>query len=215
MRPVAAQMRDDHATAVGRQNRGDLRIGVDVVGPAVQQRARRGRPWDRHRRSRRRALPPRSGATGPKALRRPRRMRGRSRPTSQPAAPDRRADRRHRLEDHVCDDIGLRHHDHVRAVDLGDRRARPLRHRADDVGPGGLVAGGNNGPRRQVLPCRRRRWARRTPPRRPVAGRPRSAPPARRRDRRRTRLAPWTGRSRTRSPIRHPRSGTAWGRARS
>ena len=36
-RPVAAQVRDDHPVALRRQQRGDVDVAVDVVGPAVQQ----------------------------------------------------------------------------------------------------------------------------------------------------------------------------------
>ena len=35
--PIAAQVRDDHAVALRGQQRGDLGVAVDVVGPAVQQ----------------------------------------------------------------------------------------------------------------------------------------------------------------------------------
>ena len=113
----------------------------------------------------------------------------------------------------MCHGLGLRDHDHVRAVDLGDRRAGPLRHRADDVGPGRPVAGGDDGPGRPVLPRRRARSARRTRARRRVAAWLRSARPAGRRDRPRRRRGPSPGRWRTPSPIRRPRSGTAGGRA--
>ena len=124
--------------------------------------ARRGRRPGRRRRSRRRARRRRSAPPGRRCC--PARwMRARSRPTSQPAAPTGEPTAATASRITSVTDVGLRDHDHVRAVDLGDRRTRPLRHRADDVGAGGLVAGGNDGPRRQVLPGRRRRWARRTP----------------------------------------------------
>jgi hypothetical protein len=42
----------------------------------------------------------------------------------------------HRFEDHVDHGLRLRDHDHVRTVDLGDRRAGAFRHRTGDVGAG-------------------------------------------------------------------------------
>ena len=60
-----------------------------------------------------------------------------------------------RLPDHVGDGLRLGDHDHVRSLDLGDCRSGALGHGTDDVAAGGLVAGGDDGPRWQVLPARR------------------------------------------------------------
>src|SRR4051794_21537868 len=59
------------------------------------------------------------------------------------------------FQDHVGYGLRLGNHDHVRAVDLGDGRAGPLRHRADEIGAGRLVARGDDAPRRQALPGQR------------------------------------------------------------
>ena len=48
------------------------------------------------------------------------------------------ANRRGCGPDHVGDDVGLRDHDHVRALGLGDRGASALGHGADHVGAGAL-----------------------------------------------------------------------------
>src|SRR5208283_2587326 len=57
-----------------------------------------------------------------------------------------------RCQDEVGHRLRLRDHDHVRALDLDDAGARPPGHRTDDVGTGGLVAGGDHRPGRQPLP---------------------------------------------------------------
>ncbi len=57
-----------------------------------------------------------------------------------------------RGKDHVRDDLWLRDHDHVGALDLGDRRPGALSHGTDDIAAGRLVASGNNCPGGQGLP---------------------------------------------------------------
>ena len=48
--------------------------------------------------------------------------------------------------DHLGDGLWLRDHDHVRAVDLGDRGAGALGVGADDVGAGGPIVGRDDRP---------------------------------------------------------------------
>src|SRR5215208_8364010 len=49
-------------------------------------------------------------------------------------------DRCKRRQDHVRDNLWLRHHDHVRALGLGDRSPRALGHRTDGIGAHHFVA---------------------------------------------------------------------------
>jgi hypothetical protein len=56
------------------------------------------------------------------------------------------ADGGDRGQDHVGDDLGLRDHDHVGALDLGDRRPGAPSHGTDDIAASRLVASGNHGP---------------------------------------------------------------------
>jgi hypothetical protein len=44
-RPEAAEVRDDHAVTRRRQQRDDIDVAVDVVGPAVQQHGRGSVGW--------------------------------------------------------------------------------------------------------------------------------------------------------------------------
>ncbi len=66
--------------------------------------------------------------------------------------PTRLADGGDRAQDHVRDGLWLRDHDHVGALDLGDRRPGAPGHGTDDIATGRLVAGRNHGPGRQGLP---------------------------------------------------------------
>ena len=62
------------------------------------------------------------------------------------------ADGGNRGKDHVRDDLWLRDHDHVGALDLGDRRSGAPGHGTDDIATGRLVAGRHHGPGRQGFP---------------------------------------------------------------
>lgn len=55
-----------------------------------------------------------------------------------------RCDGGDRSQDHVRDGLWLRDHDHVGALDFGDRRPGALGHGTDDITPGYLVCGRNH-----------------------------------------------------------------------
>src|SRR5688572_25074593 len=59
-----------------------------------------------------------------------------------------------RRQDHVRDILWLRDHDHVGALDLGDRSPGALGHRTDGIGAHHFVAGRDHRPGWQVLPGR-------------------------------------------------------------
>src|SRR2546429_6038298 len=69
-----------------------------------------------------------------------------------PRPPTRLADGGERGQDHVCNNLWLRDHDHMGALDLGDRGPGALGHGTDDISTGRLVAGSDHGPGRQGLP---------------------------------------------------------------
>src|SRR5450755_4817186 len=69
-------------------------------------------------------------------------------------SPTRLADGGDRTEDHIRDGLRLRDHDHVGALDLGNRGPGAPGHSPDDIGTGRLVAGSHHGPGRQGLPGR-------------------------------------------------------------